>query len=128
MYDIFVQHINHRTFNLDTLKRKIDTLWVQGTLTDGERNRLLVLAKQKALAENEVQIFDKLQELDKRVTKMEAPAESTDTPAEYVPGKWYYNGNRVTFAGEVYVCTAPEGQVCVWSPTEYPEYWEKETE
>lgn len=45
-------------------------------------------------------------------------------PAAYVAGTYYYRGDKVTFAGAVYSCKAPDGVVCVWSPTEYPVYWE----
>ena len=60
--------------------------------------------------------------------KNETETEPEDTPnsvyEEYVAGKWYYNGATVRFEDSSYVCTAPEGQVCVWSPTEYPAYWQ----
>lgn len=38
----------------------------------------------------------------------------------------YHNGDKVTFQGDHYICTAPEGKPCPWSPTEYPAYWEKQ--
>jgi len=47
-------------------------------------------------------------------------------PDPYVPGVWHYRGDRVTHEGAVYTCIAPAGQVCTWSPTEYPQYWSKE--
>lgn len=39
-------------------------------------------------------------------------------------GKWYYNGDKITFEGVKYKCIAPDGVVCMWSPKEYPVYWE----
>jgi hypothetical protein len=48
---------------------------------------------------------------------------STESYDDYVPGKWYYGGDKASFNGKNYVCTAPEGTVCVWSPSEYPTYW-----
>lgn len=41
-------------------------------------------------------------------------------------GKWYYRGDRVSFNDNVYKCVAPSGVVCVWSPVDYPQYWEVE--
>lgn len=37
----------------------------------------------------------------------------------------YYNGDKVTFEGSKYICIAPDGVACTWSPTQYPTYWEK---
>ena len=46
---------------------------------------------------------------------------------DYVPGKWYYNGDKVVWRDAEYICTAPDGVVCVWNPDEYPSYWSKLT-
>lgn len=43
----------------------------------------------------------------------------------YAPGTWYYRGDRVDFEGVMYTCVAPVGVVCVWSPLEYPTYWQE---
>lgn len=37
----------------------------------------------------------------------------------------YYKGDRVTFEGAKYICIAPDGVACTWSPVQYPTYWEK---
>lgn len=60
--------------------------------------------------------------LEERVTALEKAAPA---PGEYEQGKWYYRGDTVTFEGAVYVCIAPDGAVCTWSPTEYAPYWQK---
>jgi hypothetical protein len=44
---------------------------------------------------------------------------------KYQVEKQYYTGDNIYFEGENYVCIAPEGTVCVWSPKDYPAYWEK---
>ena len=36
----------------------------------------------------------------------------------------YYNGDKVTYNGKHYVCIAPDGTACVWSPDVYPSYWQ----
>lgn len=54
-----------------------------------------------------------------------AALERTVKAADYVPGTWYYRGDKVRFADAVYTCVAPAGVVCVWSPTEYPAYWQE---
>ena len=53
--------------------------------------------------------------------------EEGDTPPEYVQptgGHDAYNtGDLVTFEGVVYKCVIDN---CVWSPTDYPQAWEKQ--
>ena len=53
--------------------------------------------------------------------------EEGDTPPEYVQptgGHDVYNsGDLVTFEGAVYKCVIDN---CVWSPTDYPQAWEKQ--
>ncbi|MBR5236175.1 MAG: hypothetical protein IKW06_02220 [Clostridia bacterium] len=129
MYEIIKKVINEGRFNLSDLLVKIDTLWVQGSLAKEQKDELVVLAQEKADFKSSFDIFLKLQELDERVKALETVEESeeqpeeTTAPAEYVPGKWYYNGDKVTFEGKEFVCIAPLGQVCTWSPAEYPAYW-----
>lgn len=59
--------------------------------------------------------------------------EKPDTPVvvtypEFQIGKWYYAGDIVAFAGANYRCVAPTGTPCVWSPSDYPNYWTEHTE
>lgn len=54
-----------------------------------------------------------------------AALERTIQAPEYIPGTWYYRGDRVAFEGVMYTCVAPAGVVCVWSPAEYPAYWQE---
>ena len=126
MKDIIRNVIARRNYELSDMLKKIDTLWVQGSLSDEERAELIDLARGNADVQNSIDVMRKLEELDKRVKALEeaganAPTEGND---EYVAGKWYYNGNVVTFEGKAYKCIAPEGQVCSWSPADYPAYWE----
>ena len=36
----------------------------------------------------------------------------------------YYAGAKITFEGKHYICTAPAGYPCTYSPIEFPTYWE----
>jgi hypothetical protein len=51
--------------------------------------------------------------------------EKQTAPGAYQPGTWYYRGDRVSLEGTSYTCVAPAGVVCVWSPAEYPTYWQE---
>ena len=92
-------------------------------LRDTEDNRKLAEKESVNGMYSVVEAEDKPQALtlSERVTALE----KVIAPAEYVDGTWYYRGDSVTYAGNVYTCVAPEGVVCVWSPAAFPTYWEK---
>ncbi len=107
---------------------KIDTLWVQSSLSDNERTELIALAREGAGVSQSVDVLEKLADLDKRVAALERAGTTDPEPGEeypeYIPGKWYYKDDKITHNGQKYVCIAPGGVVCVWSPSEYPAYWQ----
>ena len=130
MQNIIEKVIESKNFELSDMLKKIDTLWIQGSINEEAKKRLSEKARSNANLEKSFDILAKLEELDKRVkaleeVKTEAPEEPTESYEEYAVGKWYYNGNRVMFEGKVYECIAPENATCVWSPAEYPTYWEE---
>lgn len=132
MQKIIENVIENKNFELSDMLRKIDTLWVQGDITEYTRNKLSEKARNNANLEKSFNMLEKLEELDKRVKALEEAKESTGaeeptetTYPEFVVGKWYYNGDRISFEGKNYVCIAPENAVCVWNPTDYPAYWEE---
>ena len=43
---------------------------------------------------------------------------------KYVPGRTYYNGDKVLFEGEKYICIAPAGVRCEWNPSQRPNHWQ----
>lgn len=126
MYDVIKDVINTRRYVLADMLHKIDTLWAQGDLDDDQRTELIALAQGNADAEQEVNMLAKLEELEQRVRALEQSggADPGEEYPDYVAGKWYYNGDKITFEGGKYKCIAPDGAVCTWSPTEYPTYWE----
>ena len=128
MKSIFENVIKKGGYDLAELLLKIDTYHIEGKLTDAERDELYEMARVGASVEGSTDVMAKLLELDERVKALEAggvtPAPSDEYP-EYVAGKWYYNGDKITFENARYICIAPEGFVCTWSPSEYPAYWEK---
>ena len=127
MYDLIKNVIKEARFNLSELLVKIDTLWLQGEITDDEKTELVGLAQTGADYTKSLDILTKLEELDARLRALEKAdeTESEEEYSEYVAGKWYYSGDKVEFEGKSYVCIAPDGVVCTWSPTEYPPYWEE---
>jgi len=135
MYEVIKNVIESKRYELSDILTKIDTIWLQGSITDEQRAELVTLARNNANVQNSIDILAKLEELDKRVKALEeANADVPDeeqteiTYPEYASRTYYYNGDKVTFDEKVYVCTAPDGVPCVWSPSEYPAYWEEVTE
>ena len=126
MYDVIKDVINTRRYVLADMLHKIDTLWTQGDLDDEQRTELIALAQGNADTAQEVNMLEKLEELEQRVRALETGStELGEAYPDYVVGKWYYSGDKITFEGGKYKCIAPDGVVCVWSPKEYPVYWEE---
>lgn len=133
MYNVVQNVIASKRYELKDILSKIDTLWVQGSITEEQRTELIQNAQRNARVENSIDILNKLYELERRVTALEKASsndESTENETEtvtypaYEVGKWYVNGDVVVFEGSNYKCIAPEGATCVWSPADYPAYWE----
>lgn len=125
MKSIFESVINRGGYDLSGLLKKIDSYHIEGQLTDEERDELYAKARGNAVAT--VDVMAKLQDLEERVRKLEsgeAPEQPTEDYPEYVAGKWYYAGDRISYGGKHYKCIAPAGVVCNWNPDEYPAYWE----
>lgn len=132
MKKLFENVIARGGYDLGVMLKKIDGYHIEGKLTDAEKDELYEKARAGADVQASVDVLAKLEELEARVRALEeggasGGGETGDTVAAYVPGKWYYAGDRVTFEGKKYVCSAPDKVVCVWSPGEYPAYWEVES-
>lgn len=117
------------TFDLTDMLGKLDTHHIIGNLNDVEFNTLVRLAREKANPAGGLDVMAKLQDMENRIRALEAyhaadEGGTAETVDEYVPGKWYSAGDKVAYEGKQYVCIAPAGVVCVWSPAEYPAYWE----
>ena len=126
MYQIIKNVITRGDYDLSTISQKIGILWADDKITDAEYNELFSLARSGAKVENSVYFISKLEDLVKRVRLLEEnKSDTTEDYPEYQSGKWYYNGDKCSFEGENYICIAPDGAVCVWSPFDYPSYWEK---
>lgn len=127
MKNVFLQATNE-LFDLSTMLNRIDYHHIRGNLTDEEREELVAVARDKADPFGGLNVAAKLREFDERITTLEKGNTSSgnddETVAEYEQGKWYYRGDKALFKGEVRTCIAPQGVACVWSPDEYPAYWE----
>lgn len=127
MKNIFKEIIEKKNYKLEDLLVKIDRYHIEGKLTDDEKEELTAYARDNARFENGVDVLKKLEEFEERIKTLEnsvvLPKEEDYPP--YKDGHWYYKGDKCSENGINYICTAPDGVVCVWSPSVYPAYWEK---
>lgn len=139
MYEVTKNVIQSGSFELTDILRKVDALWLQGSLTDEERLDLIEMARTKADPSHSfAPLQAQIDALALRVKALEDAAQPADpeAPAEEYPAyvqptgshDAYHNGDKVTYNGKHYVCIAPEGVAVVWDPVTYPAYWQEVTE
>ena len=129
MYDISKNVIQSGNYKLTEMLDKLTTLWMEGQIDKEQRDELTQMAKQSPDARAELDVLAKLEDLDRRVMALEAGESGGGVEPgghpDYEAGKWYYNGDKMTYNGKRYTCIAPAGVVCVWSPDEYAPYWKE---
>lgn len=133
--------IANRNYKLSDMLSKLSRLWIEDQITEADYDFLVKYARENANPDSEGDVLaaarviqadvkelrDSIASLADRVAVLEGgevEPEPTKYP-EYEVGRWYYNGDTVSFEGKNYKCIAPAGQVCVWSPKDYPVYWEE---
>ena len=125
MYNIIKAAINTGDYKLEGMLARIRTFAAKGLLNADEMTELEGLAREHATVKADTDLFEKVLELERRIRALEEGKH--ETPAEeypaYVAGKWYHRDDKCSHEGKNYVCVAPDGVVCTWSPAEYPAYW-----
>lgn len=135
MKNVIKKVIESKNYELSDMLKKIDTLWVQGSITEDVKNELSAMARNNASMQNSIDVLSKMEEFNKRLAALEeevkalkgdeTETETEESVPQFETGKWYYSGDKVSFEGNTYICTAPEDVACVWSPKDYPSYWEQ---
>lgn len=129
IYEIIKSTIESKNYELTDILTKIEKRSFENQITEEQRDELQALARENADVSKSIDVLAKLQELESRIRVVEEQkATDTDEPTEegypeFVVGKWYYAGDKITFNGKNYECIAPNGVVCTWNPQEYPAYW-----
>ena len=150
-YQGFVDFIDRGNYDLNALVERIKNFEIRGDVDSEQANALLALAREKASEQDKYGDFQTqidslataISAIDLRLTLIEqkfdllcqetgididisVPASSGI--AEFVQPTGahdaYYAGDKVIFNGRKWVCTAPEGYACTYSPSAYPAYWE----
>lgn len=138
MYSIIKEVLIKGKYELVDVLSKINKLWIEGSLTEEERDELVNLARTNAnpnnsYTENTQQIanlWEYYQQLDTRLSKLEnsqdvEPTEPEEEWPEYRQPTGahdaYKAGDKVTFQSKKYICKM---NGCVWNPLTYPDAWE----
>lgn len=153
MYEIIKNVILSKDFKLEDLLNKIDTLWLESKISDEEKETLISLARENALAENS---YKPLQEqIDKAFEMISELKETVETNAI---GLTALKDAVEKLGGKVEIPQAPVEEEypqfvqpdgahdaynekdkityngkkyickmngCVWSPDEYPAGWKE---
>ncbi len=147
MYEIIKNVITFQNYDLNKILEKIEKVWLEDKITDGEKTELIELAREKAVAQNsylsENELFEKiyirLSDLADKVAKIEneiltlkgevVPPVAEEEYPEFVQPTGahdaYNAGDKITYNGKRYICLM-DG--CVWNPGTYPQGWQEVTE
>lgn len=123
MYEIAKNVILSGDFELSRMLLKLDKLSLKDKITEEQHVELANLARAHASAETGLTEEWKA-DIEARLAKLGQGGSQPSEVEEYVAGRRYKNGDKVRWKDKTYTCIAPEGQVCVWSPEDYPTYWQ----
>lgn len=133
MYEIIKNVIEKQDFDLRDILYKIAKMYIEGYITEEQKEELEEMARNNAKSENSYEeaskqvekIFEELKVINKRLDKLEGKEEIPEEEyPEYVQPTGahdsYKLGDKITFEGKKYECIYEN---CVWSPEEYPQGW-----
>lgn len=136
MKNLFAKVIARGSFDLNGILKNIDAYHIEGKLTDEERFELIAMARGDAKAPvNPTEEIPKLWEAIRQLRMMlaekngeiEEDVDEADVP-EYVQPSGahdaYFRDDMVKYNGKLYLCVAPDGVACAWSPDVMPGYWQ----
>ena len=141
-YEDLRAQISSGDFKLQAMLDKLTRLYIEDMLAEEEYDVLMKFARDNANPDKDIEentdiikqlmlrvteSEQKLKDLEARIVKLENPESESKEPVvtygPYDPNKWYYKNMTCSFEGKNYICIAPEGVVCTWSPAGYPSYW-----
>ena len=90
--EIFLTLIKSGNYNLDELSVKLDKMYIEGKLTEAERDELLLLATDGAKDSAQIDLYEKIVDLEHRIVALE----TKDIP-EWYAGYVTRKGETVKF-------------------------------
>lgn len=135
MKSIIKNVIASRNYELADLLKKLDKLWIEGSISDAERDELAAAAREnvnmdKGYADHE----SRIRALEEAVKALQKGGEEEETADEYPAWKQptgahdaYFTGSKMTYTdGKKYTCIAPEGVGVTYGPDVLPQMWQLE--
>jgi len=135
MKSIIKNVIASRNYELADLLKKLDKLWIEGSISDAERDELAAAAREnvnmdKGYADHE----SRIRALEEAVKALQKGSEEEETADEYPAWKQptgahdaYFTDSKMTYTdGKKYTCIAPEGVGVTYGPDVLPQMWQPE--
>lgn len=130
MKTIIENVINSQQYELNAMLKKIDTMWLQGGISDDERTELISLAREKATPDmGYATIEQRIFSIEQRLAALENAGQFA-TPEEYPEWRQptgahdaYHAGDKITYKNKRYICIAPEGYTVAYPPDVLPNMW-----
>lgn len=131
MKEVIQLVIDGGEYDLADMLAKIEREWVLGHLAEGDRDALIESARANAkpegsmgpVAERVTAVETALRELTARMDKLEGAEPPLEQYPDFVLGKSYYKGDKISYGGQRFECIYTDGLPCVWSPADYPDGW-----
>ena len=138
MFEVIKNVINSGNYELKEILYKIDVMYVEGNITEEQKEELDNMARVNAKAENSyAPLQQQIDDLAKRVAKLESADKENTEDTEYTGNTEvieeypeyvqptgghdaYKIGDKVTYNGQKYECLIDN---CVWTPDVYPQGW-----
>ena len=126
MKNVFKAVIEKGGYDLITILAKIDTMYIEGKITDEERSELCSLARKSPEPQYDYKVeIEKLWEAVRALQSDNKAEGDTNTPEEFKQPTGahdaYMNGDMVVYNGKIYKSIIDNN---VWSPDTYPNGWE----
>lgn len=77
IYECLYDVINRGEYNVSDMEHKIDLMFIEGKLTEEQKEELFALTATNANDAQQINIVEKLKELEDRIFSLEHPAEPT---------------------------------------------------
>ena len=90
--EIFTTYINNGNYNLDDLTVKLNKMYIEGNITEEERDELLTMAIEKCHDDKQVNLYEKIVNLEHRIVALE----TADIPV-WTSGYTTMKGETVKF-------------------------------
>lgn len=140
IYQSLKNIILSKDYELRDILYKINLMYIEGEITETQKQELDNLAREYANPENSYaplqkqidNIYTQIDRINAGIREIkgeEKPEEPTEEYPEYKQPTGahdaYKIGDKITYKGKKYICKIDN---CVWNPEEYPTYWEEVVE